>query len=550
MRHRFAAAALVAGAAFLAAGAVAPPAGAHAVLESTTPADRARLDEAPSSITFTFSETVGATTGAVRVYDASGTRVDTGRVDTDGGVVTVGLEDGLGDDAFVATYRVVSADGHPVSGAISFTVGDGPELDDEMLSSLFDDDADRPWEIAGAALRWLAYGGALFATGAAAFVLVVDPTRRRPTVTAVRVAAAAAAVGIAGNLLVQAHLASGLGLWSLFRDGVAGDVLADGVGLSAAVVVAGLVAIAATVGVSRHGGARPALAAGALAASAGFALSGHTATSDPEWLVTAADAVHAVTAGVWFGGLVLLVGAIRRHRRGDDPTAAAGAVGRFSVLAGASLVAAAAAGAALSWSEVRTLDGLTGTGYGQLLLVKVGVVAVVAGLAAYNRLRLVPAVRTSTADRPRSTAWRRLRLVATSEAALLVVVLALSSVLVQVTPARALATAPFSTTVELGDGSVNVVVDPPRVGDTELHLYLLDESGRPGDLFADGVTVELSLPSEDIGPLVREPYVAGPGHYQLDGDVFAIAGTWDVTVSARASRFESLSTTVEVPIRR
>lgn len=546
-------AALGAAAALLAAIAVAAwpgaaPAAAHAVLLASSPGDGGRLDEAPAEVTFRFNEPVSATTGAVRVLDASGARVDDGDVDAGGTELTVGLRDGLGEGTYVAGFRVVSADGHPVRGAISFTVGDARAAGEDLLASVFDDGADRPWEVAGAALRWIAYLGALTAAGGALYLVAVEDDRGRRAAL-LRVAAAAGALAVGTHLLVQAHLASGFGIGSLFRRGVAADVLAEGVGASAAAVVAGLVAVAA--GLVAEGAARrPLLAAGAVAAAGGFALSGHTRTSDPAWLATAADAVHLLAAATWVGGTALLAASLRRHRRDGDPAAAGRAVARWSALAAGALLAVAAAGAVLAWREVRSLDALGSTTYGRLLVAKLAVVAVVVAAAAYNRLRLVPAVAAATADRPRPRAWARLRRSLGAEAAGMVAVLAVTGVLVQVTPARAELTGPFSATVPLGEGAVNLVVDPARAGRATVHLYLLDAAGRVADLAPAGLAVELSLPDRDVGPLVRQPRAAGPGHYLLDGDVFALPGTWRVELVARASRFESATATVEVPIRR
>jgi copper transport protein len=217
-------------------------------------------------------------------------------------------------------------------------------------------------------------------------------------------------------------------------------------------------------------------------------------------------------------------------------------VAAFSGIAAVALVGVASAGFGLAWSQVRTLDALTSTHYGQLLIAKVSVVALVAALGAWNRVRLVPAL-----DRAPTAAGTRLRRTVGFEAAALLGAVAVTGVLVQVTPARASIAAVFSETVPLGDGSVNIVIDPPRVGETSIHLYVLDAGGRP--LEADALTVELSLPAADIGPLEREPFTAGPGHFQLDSSDLSIAGNWTITVDARLDRFDEASASIEVPIR-
>lgn len=115
---------LAAALAVLALGA--PAASAHARLEGSTPARGAVLERQPASATFQFSESVEANFGAVRVYDAKGRRVDDGKASHPGGrgdEVAVGLRSGLPEGTHTATYRVVSADSHPVEGGLVFSIG-------------------------------------------------------------------------------------------------------------------------------------------------------------------------------------------------------------------------------------------------------------------------------------------------------------------------------------------------------------------------------------------------------------------------------------------
>jgi len=101
---------------------------AHALLEDTSPARGAQLERAPERVSFRFSEPVEAAFGSVRVYDGDGERVDRGSAEHAGGrgdAIAVDLRDGLGDGTYTATYRVISADSHPVRGGFVFTVGRG-----------------------------------------------------------------------------------------------------------------------------------------------------------------------------------------------------------------------------------------------------------------------------------------------------------------------------------------------------------------------------------------------------------------------------------------
>jgi copper resistance protein C len=106
------------------------PAGAHAELESSDPKDGASLASAPAEISFTFGEQILDQGNAITltVVDDSGqdagpeARLDLGPVTVDGDTVTVAWPDASPAGEFRAAYRVVSADGHPIDGTITFTV--------------------------------------------------------------------------------------------------------------------------------------------------------------------------------------------------------------------------------------------------------------------------------------------------------------------------------------------------------------------------------------------------------------------------------------------
>lgn len=99
------------------------PAGAHAELDSSDPVDGATLASAPSALTFTFGEDVLEQGNAVTltVVD-SGSRLELGPLGVDGAVVSVDWPAASPAGTFRAAYRVVSADGHPIDGSITFTV--------------------------------------------------------------------------------------------------------------------------------------------------------------------------------------------------------------------------------------------------------------------------------------------------------------------------------------------------------------------------------------------------------------------------------------------
>lgn len=531
---------------------------AHAALLSTDPADGGTLTESPTEVTLTFNEPVRAPVGAIRVYDGEGERVDAGDAgagDTAEKMV-VTIPETLDDGTYMVTWRTVSADGHPIKGAFVFTVGVGGEVvDDALLAELLGGDGGGPWGLADTVARWLAYLGGLVAAGAALFPFLVDPGGRG---SARRVVTAASVVGITASVLIVplfAAEATGLG-FGVFGSGAAlADAVKSSVGLAAGLRIVALLILLAG---ARSLGAERARSSGdgvaAVSAVVGASLvvaaelaTGHTRTVEPMWAMMLSAGIHLIAAAVWAGGLVVFAMELRRRERVEDLPGAAVMVDRFSRLALVTVAVLAAAGGVLSWILVRAPRAIT-TPYGWTLVVKVALVAGIVILAAYNRRRLVPTVLAED-DSDRRRALERLGRTVRWEAAGIALVLLVTAVLVNQQPAADAAgiSGVYSTYVEFGEGELNLVVDPNRVGVNEIHTYILDASGRPA-IVVDGVTFEFDLAGDDGGAIERVPELAGPGHFIVTGPELAVPGAWDITVRYRETEFSEITATVPVVV--
>jgi len=559
----------------------AAPASAHAVLEEATPQDRSVLDEAPEQVALRFNEPVSLPTGGMRVFDADAERIDEGATDVaDPETVAVSLPDDLPEGGYVVTWRVISADSHPVSGVLTFTVGDGPEVEDAVVAELFAG-GDGLTGVLGPGLRALGYVAVLLGVGAiylAVFVARRDEDRER----ARTLARWGASAGIAATLAavpVQAAAVTGEGPLAVLRPVLLGEVLASSFGQGTLFRLVWLVVLLAFVV------RRAPLAGSAVAGTAAllsFLLDGHQRSAEPTWLLTLADGIHLGAAALWFGGLVLLAWVVRARSIDDDPVGAARLISRFSNAALLSVIAVTAAGGAMTWALVRTPRALTTTSYGWLLIAKVAVVVLVVLVALYNRARLVPAVAArAAADRavpagaangPRTDAdpdapaepavpvpatvrrsrgaWRQLRSTLVVEAALLLVVLGITGVLVTTQPAAEAAgvTGAAQVVTSLTDDlDVEVIVDPNEVGVNALHIYVLDETGRPADDVED-LHLELTYVPEDIGPFQVEPFFVGAGHWTANVDTLRFPGEWRIDVVAGIDRFTEARATTRVVV--
>lgn len=99
---------------------------AHSGLESSTPADGSVITEAPAAITLTFNETLLEDADSISLNSADGTSIVSSKVQPNGDTVELPWPADLPAGDYQVAYRVVSADGHPVTGAISFSFTGSP----------------------------------------------------------------------------------------------------------------------------------------------------------------------------------------------------------------------------------------------------------------------------------------------------------------------------------------------------------------------------------------------------------------------------------------
>ncbi|MFC5930590.1 copper resistance CopC family protein [Cryobacterium melibiosiphilum] len=103
--------------------ALAAPASAHDQVTSTVPAEGEHLDTAPTEVSMTFTSDILEIGAIMLVVDTHGEDWADGQPHLDGDSAVQALTDGVPDGAYQVRWRVVSADGHPISGTVDFTVG-------------------------------------------------------------------------------------------------------------------------------------------------------------------------------------------------------------------------------------------------------------------------------------------------------------------------------------------------------------------------------------------------------------------------------------------
>ncbi|MGW0916195.1 copper resistance CopC/CopD family protein [Streptomyces sp. NPDC002784] len=610
---------LLAAAGLLLAGA--GPVSAHAALTGSDPQQGAVVEQAPEQVSLTFSEEVALSDDSVRVLAPDGERVDTGQpAGTSGTTYAVGLADGLEDGTYTVSYQVVSADSHPVAGAFTFSVG-APSATSVSVSG----------ETAGGGAvgvlyglgRYLSYAGFVVMVGGGVFVLAC--WQRGSGVRAVQrlvvsgwVTLTAATLAL---LLMRGSYTGSGKVGDIVDLDLLGDVLQTKTGAALVSRLLLLAAAALFIAVLFGAYARPSptttlnegaprplpdsredqekrdltfgLAIGGTVVAAGlaasWAMSEHASTGLQPGIAMPVDVVHLLAVAAWLGGLTALLVAL--YRSPETPVDGT-AVRRFSALAFGSVVALVLTGVYQSWRQLGSWSAFTGTRYGQLLLVKLGLVALLVGVAWISRrwtARLAETVSAQAAPRKEKAAVKAaaagadpqraaqlarqraamdtarqkrlrdadpnrfgLRRSVLAEAGVALVLLAVTTALTSTEPGRteqdaARATAAsssaasgaltldmaFDTGGEDGKGVVRIELDPARVGVNEMHVYATRPNGRAFDV--PEVKVAFTLASQDIGPLPVVPDHITTGHWSASGVQLPMAGDWKIAVTVRTS---------------
>ena len=530
----------------LAALTAAPAAFAHAILQESTPSNNSVVRTSPKTVSLRFNEAVETAFGSIRVYDCGGGRVDSGKIlrpSKDSVAVTIDRR--LAKGTYTVTWRVISADSHPVAGAFVFNVRKANASScKQVFGAKTPGTIDALFKFARAldfALILLVVGGAI----ALAVVLRSAAAELRTRMFRI-LAGLSFGLVVAGALCIvlQGAVAGGFGLSEAFRWDTIHSVLQTRFGhaflwqIGVAIVVGALALMASR---SRRLEFLPLLA---LLLIPTISAAGHARTSGA--LAIFLDVFHVAAASTWVGGLAFTI--LGLMLAGDDRwPLASRAVPRFSLIAVVSVATLIVAGSLRGYQEVRAFHGLWDTTYGQLLLVKIALVLPLLGLGAYNNRYAVPRLKKQIAS---VVEQRRFLRAAGTELAIMAVIVGVTAVLVTEPPAKAsISAAKYATdTIPIGPLELNYLIDPAKTGPNVIHLYFYrPKSGFPASV--DDAKMSATLPSKNLGPLRIPLTRIVPSHYTTSAGVFPEAGDWQVTFEIRRGQFQSYTQTVTVSIR-
>jgi copper transport protein len=522
----------------------AAPAQAHAAMVAATPVPGTVVGTSPTEITVVFSEAVTVVTGKVQVLAPDGKRIS-GTARSSGNILHIPVRRAdrpLG--TYLVSYRVISADSHPVAGAFTFSVGAPSAVAPQPPK----DEVHPSVAVALPAARLAGYTGLVLAIGPALFLALLWPRRlsRRGPVRLVRAGLALIALSTLAAVWLQAPYSSGAALHDVSGTELKA-VLASPFGgaMTARLAVLGVIAaLLRPVLLGLAGRVRIAvLLALTVGALTTWPLSGHAGASPLPAVVVAADVVHIAAMAVWLGGLVTLVAFLLRRAHPRVLGVILPAWSRWAAIAVVWLVGG---GAVQGVVQVGSVGALGGTGYGRLLLAKIALLALVLGVAAYAR-QLVRRAQVPAAGAA------RMRRTVGIEVAATAVVLALSAVLVQATPGSqaaeraADAVQGVSQTLTCPLYTLQFNIYPVQVGENNtVHAFVYTAAGKP--LPAEEWSVTTVLQGQGLEPVTTRMLGVLP-HHAIGAITFPLPGVYEVRFTVRTTEIDQATVRTTVTVR-
>jgi len=516
--------------------ALATAAQAHALLKRSEPADGSTVPQAPRAILMFFTEPPTPSLSVVSVLNSSGQTVggigkpEPGPSGTN--EMSVGVAPGaMPDGVYTVTWRTVSkTDGHVTAGSFSFGVG-VPAGSVHPTGTTTTPSTPSPSPI-GVAGRWLLYWGVaiLFAAAAVGW-LVFGWNLPRGRVPLLWSAWTAAAVGVL-LMTIAERVTVGLPIGTVLGSPTGHQLIERGV----AVLLAG----AAVLGVVLRPSRAALIVLGIVTAGALFvhAQAGHADAASSVRLLNLLDQwIHLIAVAAWIGGLPWLLLGLR----GASPQERRERAARFSAMATIAVVAVVITGVLRAIPEVGSLHALLHTSFGQTLLIKSALVALLLGLGGINKFRLVPAMQKGGDDEDRASGSLR-RSVGT-EIVVAALILGVTAVLSQLPPAAYVSAeekpaAPRQVTASGSDFATTVKVrltaSPGTVGENTFTTRITDyDTGAP--VRASSVQLQFSYPNNPNVASTLQLHGGANGVWTGRGTNLSLDGPWTIVVLIQTS---------------
>ena len=240
-------------------------------------------------------------------------------------------------------------------------------------------------------------------------------------------------------------------------------------------------------------------------------MNGHARTNRLPGLAVTSIAVHLMSVSLWVGGLGALVFLAGPSWRQQPPERRAPFLGRlvrrFSRIAIGAVILVILTGTVNSLADFGSVSDLWKVGYGRVVLAKIVLLVIALAIAAWH-LFVVP---KRLAGGEATAAVGRFEQSSTAELGVLFAAVALAAALVAMVPGRSVAlagTGQVNQERRAGSYTVQLFVDPSRVGDNEIHVTFVNSQGLAA---AEVVNLAVTVSAKPV-----EMRLISPGHFVGD----------------------------------
>ncbi|MBC2122703.1 copper resistance CopC/CopD family protein [Listeria marthii] len=509
---------------------------AHAYLENSNPADQSHIKTAPEKVTLVFNEEIEADFPLIEVKNSSGKRVETGKTAVskkNNHMVEASLPADLKADVYSVSWRVVSADGHAVTGLISFKLGDTKAT--FQATEVPSNSADLSISSVQKAILYI--GFSLF-IGMLLFGLGLYP-RKEPLTEKISARlkkvtwTALLFLGVAFlmQLFVQTSITTGVAISESFQPSQLAAFLTTKTGyiwISEFVVWFVLtIFVIIMFRKSKQSSWFALLTETALIGYLIFAKAqnGHAAASADKIVSITADMLHMIAASVWVGGILVLLFVLPRTGKAREIWS------RFAIVAIIAVASILVSGLLMAVMNIGQMANLFTTNYGKMLLFKIGLFLLMAllGLGHYIYLKI------KNQKIPFKTILVEL-IIGT-------IILIVASVLTNVQTPPPLAPKAFDETIA-ADGEqakINLRVEPATVGQNQFIITFTSADGAAKTDFEQVTVTTKSTKTDEKSTFQAK--LANDTQYFAEGLYINQTGKWEITVHGLTKDFTDINQT-------
>ncbi|EUJ36227.1 copper resistance protein [Listeria weihenstephanensis FSL R9-0317] len=510
---------------------------AHAYLQSSNPADQSELAKSPDKVVLTFTEMIQNEYPSIIVRDSEGKRVEDGKAyinKENDHVVEVGLASSLPADIYSAEWRVVSADGHPVSGVISFKIGN---VDKNFTASAVGKSDSSSWP--STLVKVILYIGFSVVAGVLLFYIAlyrgkVDEKLRRRTVQALTVGIGLLLIGFLLFLPVQVQIYTGGNgldfdaMKQLIQTSTIGHLWLIQLG-SLLLLIVSFVVIIRKQWMERVWIWLVSLCFFLVILFA-KAMQGHAAGSPDKTIAIPMDFLHLLSASAWVGGILVLFFLLAKQKLAKETW------NRFSPYAAGFVAVIIVSGLLMSVMNIGSMTKLFTTEYGKVILLKVALFLVMGALGLVHYLYMRQTGRQLSAK------------TIIAEFGIGIAILGVAAFLTNVqTPPPAPPEA-FSEKVAVKSGYVTLKIAPAIVGENTFMVVFTDEDGQVRSDFQ-----QVRLTAVPNGGKKESEFQAVKDKqdvYVATGLYLNATGRWEIKIHALGNDFSEIDTSFTIKIKQ